>query len=114
LGKVRRLLVRRAHVDPDNAPLFLCRVSEVGDAFFELPLGSLVRHVHAVAVDVELPAVIHAAKPAFLVPPEEQWRELVKTKRPDDPDLAGRVPKGHEILAEQTQPDWYSVGFWNL
>ena len=61
----------------------------------------LVQHVDAVAVDVELPAVIDAAQPAFLVAPEEQRGAAMRAVFVDQTDAALAVAERHEVLAEQ-------------
>ena len=61
----------------------------------------LVHHVHAAAVDVELPAVVDAAQPALLVAAEEERGAAVRAELVEQPDPALRVAEGHQVLAQQ-------------
>ena len=67
-------------------------------------LGGLVGHVDAVAVDVELPAVVDAAQAGFFVAAEEQGRAAVRAVVLDQADLAVGVAEGDELLAEEQDP----------
>ena len=68
----RRRRVARTHVGPDDAAALSGRVGDGLHFRFEIGLGWFVWHVDAVAVDIELPAVVHAAKAGFLVSSEEE------------------------------------------
>ena len=68
----------------------------------ELVLRRLVELIDAVAFDVEFPAVIDAAQPAFLVAPEEQRDAAMRAEFVDQADAAVAVAERDEILAEQS------------
>src|SRR4051794_860222 len=65
------LMLGLAHVNPDHAAPLLCRIGVDLDLVFEVALRRLVRHVDASTGSVELPAMVDAAYPGFLVPAEE-------------------------------------------
>ena len=71
------------------------------DFVFEVIFFRLVHHVDAGAFDVELPAVIDAAQPAFLVTAEIEAGEAVRTQLIQQADAALAVPEGHQILAQK-------------
>jgi hypothetical protein len=60
-----------------------------------------VRHVEAIAGNVELPAMIDAAQPALLVAAEEQRGAAVRAAMVDHADAAGAVAEGQKLLAQQ-------------
>src|SRR5579859_4131448 len=71
-ARQRRTFISGPHVDPDDATGLFGRIRGGSDFLPEVRLRWLVGHVNARAVDVELPAVIDAAEPVFLVSSEEQ------------------------------------------
>ncbi len=75
----------------------------------EIGLRRLVWHLHAIAVDIELPAVIDAAQSAFLVAAEIHRRPAVRTFLVEDADPALGVAECHHILAEQTKADRVAI-----
>src|SRR6185437_10335996 len=60
---------------------------------------------------IELPAMVNAAQPAFLVAPEEQRRAAVRAIGIDESDPAGAVAKRDQILAQKPHPDRRAVLF---
>jgi hypothetical protein len=75
------------------------------------PLAALV---DALAVDVELPAVVGAAKTAFLVTAEEQRGSRVRAGLLDQPDVTVGVPEGDEVLTQQPDPGRRPIGLSHL
>jgi hypothetical protein len=73
----------------------------VADLRGEIRLARLVRHVDALAVEGELPAVIRAAHPALFVPPEEERRAAVRTELADQSGAPARRAVDDQSLAEQ-------------
>ena len=71
------------------------------DVLLELMLRRLVELIDAIAFDVEFPAVIDAAQPAFLVAPEIQRDAAVRAEFVDQTDAALAVAERDEVLAEQ-------------
>ena len=69
----------------------------------EVLLRRHVRHVDALAGDVEFPAVIDAAHPVRLVAAEKQRRAAVRAAMVHDADTAFTVAKRDQLLAEQHQ-----------
>ena len=108
-GSSRRLLAL-AHVGPDEARALDHLVGLGLDAVLEVLRRRHVRHVDAVAFDVELPAVIDAAQAAFLVAAEEQRGAAVRAAMLHDADPAVGVAEGDQLLAEQHQPHRLAVG----
>jgi hypothetical protein len=70
---------------------------------FEVAFGGFGRHLDAVAVDIEFPAMIDAANAALLVAPEVERGAAVRAVRLDDANFVIGVAKGDQILAEQAQ-----------
>jgi hypothetical protein len=71
--------------------------------------GRQVRHLQAVAGGVELPAVIDAAQPAFLVAAEEQRGAAMRAAVIENTDPPGTVAKSDQSLAEQHQTQRIAV-----
>ena len=106
----RRRLLARAHVGPDEARALGHLVGLGLDAVLEVLRRRHVRHVEAVAFDVELPAVIDAAQAAFLVAAEEQRGAAMRAAMLHDADAAVGVAEGDQLLAEQQEPHRLAVG----
>ena len=66
----RRDALGRAEIGPDDAAKLAGRIGCRADLVLEVVFRRLVHHVDATAVHVELPAVVDAAQPAFLVAAE--------------------------------------------
>ena len=98
----RRHLRARSHVDPDDAGALGDLVGPRLHLLLEARRRQ-ARHVHAVAGDVVLPAVIDAADPAFLVAPQEQRGAAVRAAMVHHADPALAVAKRDQLLAEQHQ-----------
>ena len=106
----RRPVLRRSEVGPDDAARLRRRVGRGADLVREAQLLRLVHHVHAAAVDVELPAVVDAAQAAVLVAAEEERHEPVRAVLVEEPDAAARVAEGDQLLAEQLDAHRRAVG----
>ena len=76
-----------SHVNPDQAAVDGRRVSRDVNLVFEVAFGRFGRHVDAVAVDIEFPAVIDAANAALLVAPEVERGAAVRAVSFDDADF---------------------------
>src|SRR6185437_3987632 len=98
------------HIGPDHAVALGDLVGDGMDLVLELVFRRHVRHVEALAVDVELPAVIDAAQPAMLVPPVEQRGAAMRTFMVHDADAARTVAPGDQLFAEQHQAHRLAVG----
>ncbi|MCY1558465.1 hypothetical protein D9M68_954030 [compost metagenome] len=59
------------------------------------------RHVHALAIAVELHAVVRAADAVLLVAAEVQRHAAVRAELADQAGLAVGVAKGQQLLAQQ-------------
>jgi hypothetical protein len=75
-----------------------------------LVLVGQVGLIEAIAVHVELPAVIGATDAVILVAAEEQRRQAVRAEMIHDADAAGRVAERDQLLAEQHQTHLRAVG----
>src|SRR5262245_18200084 len=74
------------------------------DFLFEAGLQRFVGHIDAIALDVELPAMIHTAKPAFLVATQEQRRQPVRAELIEQADSSFGIAEGDEIFAQELYP----------
>ena len=103
LGQGRRRALR-AHVGPDHPAGLRARIGRGAHLGREARLRRLARHVHALPVQPELPAVIRAAHPAVLVPPEVERGPAVRAELGDEagPALGGAMRD--QPLAEQRDP----------
>ena len=110
----RRQVFGRAHVRPDHSPRLLRRIRRDPHLVFELVLRQLVGHLHARALEVELPAVEHAPQAVLLVASEPQRRPSVRTKFVHQPDASASVTERHEILAQDPHPRGGTVRFRQL
>ena len=88
-----RFLVGRAEIGPNHAAHIQGWVSGDLDPFFEL--SRLVHLIDAVAVHIELPAVVHATDPALFVAPEIKASPAVGTALLDQTDAAIGAAEGH-------------------
>ena len=98
-----RHLLPRTHVSPDHAARFMHRVGKNLQLVLE-HAAWLARHVDALAVHVELPAVIDATQTPIFVTAEEQRYPPMRAVLVDQADAALRVAKRHEVLAEEAYP----------
>ena len=103
------LLVGRPHIGPEDAAPYRCRVGGQTYLLTEVAVGRFRGKLGAIAVDVELPAVIDAADATFLVAAKKQVRAPMRTVPVDEADPPLSVAKGDKILAEQAHPDRCSV-----
>ena len=106
----RRALVLRPHIDPDPAAPLGGRIGLHPHLAPVVGLGRLVRHLHAIAVHIELPAVIDAAQAAVLIAAEIERGAPVGAFLVENADPAARVPEGHEVLAQQPEPHRVAIG----
>src|SRR5579864_2956781 len=67
-----RWLLSRTQVGPDNASALLRWIRDSFHFLLEVRFGGLVGHVDAVAVGVELPAVVDTPQAGLFVSPKEQ------------------------------------------
>ena len=100
----------RPEIRPHHVAELARRVGQDGNLAAHARVGVHVRHVHALAVDVVLPAVVHAAQAALLVAPEEEIRAAVRAARLDQPHLAVGVAEGDQVLAHHLDADRRAVG----
>ena len=110
----RRHLVGRAEIGPDQPAQLDGRIGGEVDVLLELVLRRLVELIDAIAFDVEFPAVIDAAQPAFLVAPEEQRDAAMRAEFVDQTDAALAVAERDEVLAEQPDAHRRAVGLGDL
>jgi hypothetical protein len=95
----RGLLLGRPHVGPDQVALVFAGVALDVDLVAEGVAFRSVRQVYTLAVDIELPAVVHAPQAGFLVAPKKHRRTAVRAVGVDKADAAVRVTEGDEVLA---------------
>jgi hypothetical protein len=104
----------RPHVNPDQAAVDGRRIRRNPNLVFEVAFGRLGRHVDAVAVDVEFPAMVDAANAALLIATEVKRGAAVRTVSLDDADFVVGVAKGDQILAEQAQANGRAIWIGQL
>src|SRR5579883_395804 len=90
-----------AEVGPDHAAQLDGRMGLHADLLLEPAGRGLVRHVHAGALNIEFPAVVHAAQTALLVPTQEHGGQTVRAVLLEQPDVAVCVAEGDELLPQQ-------------
>ena len=95
----RRHLVARPHIGPDHPADLGGRIGGQADLVTERL--RLVHLLDAIAVHVELPAVINAAQAGFLVAPEPQGGAAVRAELVDEPNASLAVAKADELFAKQ-------------
>src|ERR1700752_1787705 len=88
----------RPEIGPHDPAELDRRIGGDVDLVAKLVLFGLVELVDASAGDIELPAVVRAAQPAFLVAAKKQRGAAVWTIFVQYPDAARCVAKGDEIL----------------
>src|ERR1041385_7285379 len=74
----------------------------------------LARHIDALPVHVELPAVVDAAETTLCVAAEEEGGATVRAVYVDEADAALAVAEGHEVLAEEADAERRAVGLRNF
>ena len=110
----RRRMLLRPHVSPDDAAQLHGGVGGGGHLGREVAVGGFVHHVGALAVDVEFPAVIHAAQAAFLVASQPQRRQPVGTQFFQQADASVGVAESDQLLAQELDADRLAVGLGQL
>jgi len=70
---------------------------------FEVLMWRYVRHIEALAQNIEFPAVIDAADPTLLVAAKKQRRATMRAAMIHHSDPARAVTKCDQLLAEQHQ-----------
>src|SRR5690606_29785274 len=102
----RGLLLRRAHVGPDDVGGFDAGVAgDLDLVAVGVALGGRWE-VDALTEDVELPAVVDAAQAVFFVAAEEEGRAAVRAVRIQESGAALGVTEGDELLAQDGDADW--------
>src|SRR5205823_2428632 len=101
----RRRFLALAHIDIDQAVALGDPIRLRLDVALEIRVVGDVRRIDAIALRVELPAVIEAAQAVLLVAPQKQRGAAVRTFVVHDPDPTRGVAERDQSLAEQHQPD---------
>ena len=91
-------------IGPQHAAALDQRIGLELDALGEAALLGLRRHLDALAGDVELPAVIGAAQPAFLVAPEPQRDAAMRAELVDQAEPSLAVAERDEPLGQHLDP----------
>src|SRR6185295_15273504 len=103
-----------AQVGPDHLAELARRVGLDGDLAAHAGIGLDIRHVDALALDVVLPAVVHAAQAALLVATEEEVRAAVRAAWLDQADAPVRVAERDQVLSHDLDADRRAVGRGHL
>src|SRR4029434_446210 len=118
-GRPRRWLefphpIPRPHPDPDKATSFSYRV-RLGPLSQPLRGSRRFRwHVHHVAFDIELPAVIEAAQTAFFVATERKRGAAMQAIFSEHPELSVGIPEDDQVLTEQPRSRRRTIGLGNF
>ena len=107
----RRHVLHRAEIGPDDAAQLAGGIGRQAHLVLEVVFLRLVHHVDAGAGDVELPAVIDAAQPAFLVAAEIERGAAVRAQFVQQADAAVGVAERDKVLAEQADAGGGTIGF---
>ena len=113
IGKFR-LVLGGAHIGPDQPAALDARIGLGLHARLQIVVARLARQVDAVAVDVELPAVIDAAEAALFIAAEEQRRGAVRAVLVEQADAALAVAEHDEPLAHQLHAHRRIVGLGDV
>src|SRR5216683_4105839 len=108
----RRHQFARSQIGPDHPAHLGSRISRQVDLVAEL-LG-LVHLIDAIAVDIELPAVINAAQTRLFVASEPQRGASVRTELVDQTDPALAVAKTDQTFAQKLNANRPAIGFRKL
>ena len=100
----RRLQFRRPHIGPQNPAALDQRIGLQLDLAAEAAFGRLRRHLDALAGVVVFPAVIGAAQPVVLVPPEPQRHAAMRAELVGQRETALRVAPGQQPLGQKLDP----------
>ncbi len=103
--------VRRAHPGPDDVAVFACGVGLDLHRLMVTHAGRYVRQVDRLAGHVELPAVIDAAQPAFLVAAVEHVRAAMRAADVDEADASLGVAEGDQLFAHDRDANWHAIRF---
>ena len=109
-----RLFFGRPHIDPDRSARDMRGVGGGLDLVLVGRAVGLGRHIDAIAFDVEFPAMIGTADPAFFVAPVVEMGAAVRAIGVEDPDPSVAVAKRDQLLAQQTQLLGRTIGFGQL
>jgi hypothetical protein len=90
------------------------RISLGLDLVLEGRVAGFSRHIDAVAVHVELPAVIDATQPTFFIATKEHPRPAMWAERINDADRTMAVAEGHQVFTEHAQPHRRPIRFWQF
>ena len=101
---------RIAHPDPDETARLAARIAPVFQTLLGAAAGRLRWAVHDGARDIDLPAVIQASEPAFLVAAEGERRAAVRTMQVEHAQAAGAVAERHEFLAQHANGQGSAIG----
>ena len=110
----RRHFIRRPEISPDDAAELAGRIRGQPHLVLELEFLRLVQLIDAGTGHVELPAVIDAAQPAFLVAPEKERHAAMRAILLDEADAPLGVAEGDEFLAHQLYAHGRAVRFGDL
>ena len=114
LGRHFRHVLPLAEIGPDHPAPFDDGVGLGLDLLAQRRVGRLGRHVHDVAVDVELPAMVDAAQTAFLVAPEPEIDATVRAVAVEQAEAAVGVLEGDQVLAQHPHAHRRAVGHGQL
>src|SRR5581483_208689 len=90
-----------SHEGPYDTAALLARICDVAHLRGKARLRRLARHLDTLAVERELPAVIHTPDTALFVAGKIQRRRAMRTELGDESDATGRRAVDDEALAQE-------------
>ena len=99
----------RPHIRPDHLGEFTRRVSLDAHLALIRGIGWHVRHLDAVTVEIEFPAVVDAANCAIFVAAEKQIRSAVRTGRLHQTDTPVAGAESDQVFVHHLDANWRAI-----
>ena len=99
----------RPHIRPDHLGEFTRRVSLDTHLALIRGIGWHVRHLDAVTVEIEFPAVVDAANCAIFVAAEKQIRSAVRTGRLHQTDTPVAGAESDQVFVHHLDANWRAI-----
>jgi hypothetical protein len=107
----RRLEILRAHIRPDGATAIYRWVSRDFDLVLKVALGWLRGHIDAITINIELPAVVHAAQAALFIAAEEKACTPVRAIVINEAYVTVGVTERYQLFAQQLGANGWAIWF---
>src|SRR5690242_9136290 len=104
----------RTHICPDHTASFAGWIGRLTDLLFEAALDRLVRHINALAIHIEFPAVINAAQPVLFVAAEKQRCAPMRTVARQKSHFAVGIAKHNQMFRKNSETNRRTIRFRQL